>query len=272
MRSPFPGMDPYLERYWGDVGGSLAVTAKVTLNRQLAGDLVARNDRRLIPDPASPGSDPVRQPFVQILDTADGNRVVTVVEFLSPSNKTDTAARASYRAKQGECLEARTSLVEVDLTRAGHRRLLMDMNSIPAERRGEYMVSVWRAYTGFGRREGYGLPLRERLPGVRVPLRNGDPDIVLDLQSLVDQAYEAGAYGRALDYGRPLDEPLAADDAAWADGAAAGGGATDLTGRQPRWPTHPIPRCCRRRPCSRSSSSGSAGVPSRSSTATGSSR
>ena len=113
----------------------------------------------------------------------------------------------------------RTSLVEVDLTRAGHRRLLMDMNSIPAERRGEYMVSVWRAYTGkFGRREGYGLPLRERLPGVRVPLRNGDPDIVLDLQSLVDQAYEAGAYGRALDYVRPLDVPLAVDDAAWADG------------------------------------------------------
>ena len=219
MRSPFPGMDPYLERYWGDVGGSLAVTAKVGLNRQLTGDLVARNDRRLTSDPDSPDSDPLRQPFVQILDTADGNRVVTVIEFLSPSNKVYRAARESYRAKQEECLEGRTSLVEVDLTRAGHRRLLMDMNSIPAERRGEYRVSVWRAYTGkFGRREGYGLPLRERLPGIRIPLRNGDPDIVLDLQSLVDQAYEAGAYGRALDYRRPLDEPLAADDAAWADG------------------------------------------------------
>ncbi len=219
MRSPFPGMDPYLDRYWGDVGGSLAVTAKVALNDQLTAGLVARTDRRLTADPTSPSSDPIRQPFVQILDTADGNRVVTVIEFLSPSNKTDNAARQSYRAKQNECLEARTSLVEVDLTRAGHRRLLMDMNSIPAERRGEYMVSVWRAYTGkFGRREGYGLKLRERLPGIRIPLRNGDPDIVLDLQSLVDQAYEAGAYGRALDYRRPLDEPLAADDAAWADG------------------------------------------------------
>ena len=93
----------------------------------------------------------------------------------------------------------------------------MDMLSIPAERRGEYMVSVWRAYTGkFGRREGYGLPLRERLPGIRIPLRNGDPDVVLNLQSLVDQAYEAGAYGRSLDYTRPLDHPLSADDAAWA--------------------------------------------------------
>ena len=161
----------------------------------------------------------VTESFVQILDTADGSRVVTVIEFLSPSNKTDTAARASYRAKQNECLEARTSLVEVDLTRAGHRQLLMDMNSIPAGRRGEYMVSVWRAYTAkFGRREGYGLPLRERLPGVRIPLRNGDPDVVLDLQSLVDLAYEAGAYGRSLDYARPLDVPLSPDDAEWAYG------------------------------------------------------
>jgi hypothetical protein len=152
------------------------------------------------PCPASPDSDPERQPFVQILDTADGNRVVTVIEFLSPSNKIDKASRESDRAKQEQCLEARTSLVEVDLTHAGYRRLLMDTNSIPAERSGEYLVSVWRAYTGkFGRREGYGLKLRDRLPGIRIPLRNGDPDVVLDLQSLIDQAYEAGAYGRSLD-------------------------------------------------------------------------
>ena len=257
MRSPFPGMDPYLERYRGDVHSSMVTFAKVAIQRQLGGDLIARSEDRVyiddedslrrqirIPDvrvvqqgiadiPFQPASgvaiaeptvlevegDEVAESFVQILDTADGNRVVTVIEFLSPSNKTDTAGRASYRAKQDECLEARTSLVEVDLTRAGQRRLLMDMLSLPAGRRGEYMVSVWRAYTGkFGRREGYGLALRDRLPGVRIPLRKGDPDVILDLQSLVDQAYEAGAYGRALDYARPLDVPLEADDAAWADG------------------------------------------------------
>ena len=257
MRSPFPGMDPYLERYWGDVHDSMVVFAKLAIQRQLGGNLIARSEDRVyiddedalrrqirIPDvrvveqgiadvPFLPAAgvavaeptilevegDEVTESFVQILDTADGNRVVTVIEFVSPSDKTETAGRTSYRAKQNECLEARTSLVEIDLTRAGHRRLLMDMLSLPAERRGEYLVSVRRAYTGkFGRREGYGLQLRERLPGIRIPLRDGDPDVVLDLQSLVDQAYEAGAYGRALDYRRPLDEPLAADDAAWAAG------------------------------------------------------
>ncbi len=86
MRSPFPGMDPQLKRDWGDVGGSLAVTAKVALDRELGGD-------------PSAGSD---------------------------------------------------------------RRLLMDTFSLPAGWRGEYRVSVWRAYTGkVGRREGYGLRLRD---------------------------------------------------------------------------------------------------------------
>ena len=247
MPSPFPGMDPYLERYWGDVHSSLVTLAKVALQRQLCGDLVARSEDRVYADDADAlrrqmrslgfpnrsatgvavakptiitiGSDDITESFVQILDTADGNHVVTVIEFLSPSNKLYRAPRESYRAKQEECLEARTSLVEVDLIRAGRRRLLMDMLSLPAERRGEYMVSVWRAYTGkFGRREGYGLRLRDRLPGIRVPLQNGDPDIILDLQSLVDQAYEAGAYGRSLDYTRELDPPLSPNDAAWADG------------------------------------------------------
>ena len=268
MRSPFPGMDPYLERYWGDVHSGLVFLAKADIQRQLGGNLIARSGDRVyiddedamrrqirIPDvrvveqgafdvPFLPAGgvavaeptilevegDEVTESFVQILDAADGNRVVTVIEFLSPSDKTEKAGRESYRAKQNECVEARASLVEVDLTRAGHRRLLMDMLSLPAERRGEYMVSVWRAYTGkFGRREGYGLRLRERLPGIRIPLRHGDPDVVLDLQSLVDQAYDAGAYGRALDYRRPLDEPLDPEDAAWADGLLRAAGRVGAT-------------------------------------------
>jgi hypothetical protein len=257
MKSPFPGMDPYLERYWGDVHDSLVFLAKAAIQRQLGGDLIARSEDRVyiddedalrrqmrVPDvrvveqgitdipflPASGvalaeptvievESDDVTESFVQILDMADGGRVVTVIEFVSPANKLYKAARESYQDKQGECLQTRTSLVEVDLTRAGRRQLLTDMVQLPAERRGDYMVSVYRAYSGkHGRREGYGLRLREPLLGIRIPLRAGDPDIVLDLQSMVDQAYEAGAYGRSLDYTRPLDPPLSADDAAWAEG------------------------------------------------------
>ena len=42
VRSPFPGMDPYLERYWGDIHTSLVVYARNQLNAQLPDDLQAR--------------------------------------------------------------------------------------------------------------------------------------------------------------------------------------------------------------------------------------
>lgn len=263
MTSPFPGMDPYLERHWGDVHSSIITFSKVALQRQLGGGLVARSEERIyiddeealrrqarIPDVrvvengisdipvrangavalAEPvvlavDSDPVTERFVQIIDATDGGRVVTVIEFVSPSNKLFKAARESYKDKQGECFQSRVSLVEVDLTRAGHRELLVHDNELPAEKRGEFLVSVYRAYSGrHGRREAYGLKLRERLPGIRIPLRSGDPDIVLDLQSLIDQSYEAGAYGRTLDYTRPCDPPLEGDDAAWSDGVLRAAG------------------------------------------------
>ena len=42
MPSPFPGMDPFLESYWGDVHTSLTTYARDQLNRQLPTDLRAR--------------------------------------------------------------------------------------------------------------------------------------------------------------------------------------------------------------------------------------
>jgi len=42
VRSPFPGMDPYLERYWGDIHTRLMVYASNQLNAQLPDDLQAR--------------------------------------------------------------------------------------------------------------------------------------------------------------------------------------------------------------------------------------
>jgi Protein of unknown function (DUF4058) len=50
------------------------------------------------------------------------------------------------------------------------------------------------------RHEFYLLPLRKRLPAIRVPLRRTDPDVALDLQVLVDQVCERGRYGSVIDY------------------------------------------------------------------------
>ena len=51
--------------------------------------------------------------------------------------------------------------------------------------------------------EFYVLPLRERLPAIRVPLRRTDLDAALDLQVLIDQCYERGRYASVIDYTPP---------------------------------------------------------------------
>ena len=40
MHSPFPGMDPYLERYWRDVHASLLIYARDQLEDQLPNNLI----------------------------------------------------------------------------------------------------------------------------------------------------------------------------------------------------------------------------------------
>ena len=47
MPSPFPGMDPYLESYWGDVHTRLMANASRKINLELPDDLQARVEEGL---------------------------------------------------------------------------------------------------------------------------------------------------------------------------------------------------------------------------------
>jgi hypothetical protein len=77
------------------------------------------------------------------------------------------------------------------------------------------MICVYRA-TEPDQREIYPIPLRGRLPSIRVPLRPSDPDAVLALQPLIDQAFERGKYW-LMDYQRDLQPTLSKSDAEWAE-------------------------------------------------------
>src|SRR4051794_10991392 len=48
MKSPFPGMDPYLERYWLSVHNKLITYMSDELNAQLPGDLRAEMTERVL--------------------------------------------------------------------------------------------------------------------------------------------------------------------------------------------------------------------------------
>src|SRR5438093_5157102 len=123
MQSPFPGMDPYLERHWGDVHHSLITYARDQLREVLPKDLRARVEERVFVE--SPDiveiDDPATEGYIEIIDASSGGRVVTVIEVLSPANKVAGDGQEKYLQKRQELRDAKVSLVEIDLIRAGNR-------------------------------------------------------------------------------------------------------------------------------------------------------
>ena len=63
----------------------------------------------------------------------------------------------------------------------------------------------------------YPISLQNRLPVIPIPLLPGDPDTTLDLQAVLDHAYDFGPYLKEVAYGEdPIIPPLTAEQAGWA--------------------------------------------------------
>jgi hypothetical protein len=248
-------MDPYLESHWRDVHASLIIYARDTLQGVLPGALRARVEERvlletpqglgdhpLFPDvrvveyaskrglqarPA-PGAavaepliveidlEPTTEPFLEIIDRESGNRVVTVIEFLSPSNKSPGPNRKQYLRKQRKVLSSNANLVEIDLNRYGPHTLAFPLEHVKPAGRTLYMASVRRA-TRRDEAQVYPMPLWNRLPIISIPLRSNDADVPLDLQALVEQCYRNGAYEGTLNYAVDPEPPLVGAEKEWAD-------------------------------------------------------
>lgn len=254
MPSPFPGMDPYLENpgFWPDVHATLIAETRNILNVRLRPSYMARIEERvyisdehdpgrkvIVPDvrilEREPGSgttastggaavlECVAQPIeattmldehihesrIAIVDLED-RMVVAVLEILSPTNKLPgSAGEANYLEKRREVLRTRTHLVEIDLLR-GPRPFSVGQQLPPHD----YLVHVSRAGN---RPRGTLWPIRlkQRLPVIPIPLKAGDPDAKLDLQEVLNTAYDRAGYDLAVDYRREPVPPLEGELAAW---------------------------------------------------------
>ncbi|MFN3690479.1 MAG: DUF4058 family protein [Fimbriimonadales bacterium] len=256
MAYPFPGMNPYLEsrRYWNDFHTSLMTYIRNRLQAQIRPRYVARLEERIYveeggreiqPDVtvlrtkerASSGATLLEAPYdppqvlhveeelhteayVQILDRDHGLRLVTVIEVLSPTNKEpNTKGRALYLRKQGEILKSEVHLVEIDLLRGGEYTLAPPYSKVVAQlgTQWHYLISVSRADDPHNFWL-YPRSVRERLPTIPIPLAVGDGFARLEMQALVEQCYEDGAYEATLDYREPPPPPpFSAEDLAWID-------------------------------------------------------
>jgi hypothetical protein len=247
-----PRHDPWLEEFWQDVHATLLVYARDQLNAELPPGLQARVDERLaiaaeegkartyVPDvaiaeswdrPSGPvlGQEGARvaaaePPIVDFgeevlrrLEIVDSRaHVITAIEVLSPSNKADLDAVLNCRRERNDYLRGGISIVEIDLLRGG-TWILPDRSMLKPVPPGRvcYHACVTRP-PWWSRHEFYVLPLRERLPTIRVPLRRTNPDVALDLQLLIDDCYERGRHAAAINYAKALSFPLPDDESAWA--------------------------------------------------------
>jgi hypothetical protein len=166
-----------------------------------------------------------REPFVEIVHAA-GDEVVTVIEVLSPANKTPGEGHRIYRRKQQEILDSPAHLIEIDLLSEGLLTVAISEEGRASLPRHRYLVSVKRAPERY-RFEVYPIPLQRRLPRVRVPLREPDPDVMLDLQATFTRCYDNGGYADFVDYRQPPPASLSPEEAAWVDGLLQGKGLCD---------------------------------------------
>ncbi|MFO0851641.1 MAG: DUF4058 family protein [Gemmataceae bacterium] len=245
MPSPFPGMNPYLERpaKWDSFHPNFISTAHFQLAAQVRPRyLVSIETRLYIHEPPAENrffgtSDlglthpPVREsgtgatstlvaPMYVTLPQAvevervgalvirdrDGDEVVTVIELLSRANKYAGPDREQYLAKRREVLRSPVHFVEIDLLRGGPR-------TPPNEGlKCDYCAIVSRAEER-PRAGVWAWRLRDPLPVLPIPLR--DSEARLDLKAAIDRLYDEGVYAPFL-YDHQPEPPLRADDAAWA--------------------------------------------------------
>lgn len=246
MPSPFPGMNPYLERQfeWDSFHNHFLIECLKRLVPQIGTGYVVRSNTRLyIHEPSaeerrffaqadvaisgqpsagaavatSTLSAPQYRTIPACVETERSNYleirsrddvVVTVIELLSRSNKLNQSDRDTFIAKRYELIRSDVNYVELNLLRAGP--------PLPFEPpiRGPYYAAVSRSDDR--KRVGtWEWGIRDPLPKIPVPLRKPDGDAILDLKPILDTVVDEGGYAFSIYAHRP-DPPLTPEDETWA--------------------------------------------------------
>ena len=254
MPNPFPGMDPFLEEpaLWSSVHNRLITYTADLLNRRMPAGYIATIEERvfLLEPPTSRypdvhvvknprkrtgiaagtsavalmNADPAveidfppsefREPFIEIHLGRKPGTLIAVLEVISPTNKNPGDGRDLYLEMQEELLGSKTHLLEIDLLRAGRHTVAVARDRLDGNG-WDYLVCLHKG----GWRNKYHIwpvPLPKRLPRIAVPLAGNDPDVVVDLQSLLNQCYDAGRFEDRLDY-RNGCPPLSRKNAKWVE-------------------------------------------------------
>jgi hypothetical protein len=256
MRSPFPGVDPYLEHpaYWPDFHAGFITYARdnmldalpetydarieesvrlVTVESERAvgarGDVTITRDMTL-PRPSSgaPGTVTL-EPIVAVLPkpVVEEVREIRIQILRLPEREVVTVIELLSPANKAGTGRQEYLLKRAELS--AHQVNLVELDLLVGGQRvptpeplppGDCfaIVSRWMPKPIC---EMYGWSIRHPLPRIRVPLKHPDPDILFDLGAVFETTYERGRYQRMISYSKPPHAPLSGDDMKWATQLAA---------------------------------------------------
>ncbi|MBG1269601.1 DUF4058 family protein [Nostoc sp. WHI] len=252
MPSPFPGMNPYLEdpALWQKVHKRLIVAIADSLSPLLRPKYIVDIEERVyqtsgedallvgIPDVAVqrqksvinsetanvaivsppveamtvtvPMLETVRESYLEVREVAT-REVVTVIEVLSPKNKRPGEGRRVYERKRQRVLGSFTNLVEIDLLRDGKPMLVFGDGT-----QNDYRILVCRG-KNLPQADLYAFNLQDVIPSFPLPLRTGDSEPLVDLQSLLAGIYDRASYDLVINYSQEPALQLSEQNAVWVD-------------------------------------------------------
>lgn len=208
MPSPFPGMDPYLEdlALWPAFQQQF-VRCLYELQRPALGD---RYQLRTVTRTHGRANS---EDYLEVRRKSDAAELVTLVDIVSPANKSTPEGREAYLQTRRAAKEAGANIVEIDLVLQGAPLLDYSRENMP---KWHYAVTVTRSSQP-ERYEVYPSTLDKRLPRFRLPLAADERDVVVDLQVALARTYVECGAGKKIDYARDPGVPVGEEDRAWLD-------------------------------------------------------
>jgi hypothetical protein len=138
------------------------------------------------------------------------DRVISVVDIVSPANRATTKGRQEYKKKRDEYRKLNANLIELELVLQGATCLDISSEGLPEF---DYAVSVCRARQQ-DRYEIYTTTLQKRLPRIRLPLAADDRDLIVDLQAVFTRCHDR-FFAAKIDYQKDPPMLLKEPDYKW---------------------------------------------------------
>jgi Protein of unknown function (DUF4058) len=251
MKSPFPGMNPWLEGYiWPDVHNHLAGVIKEMLAPQIAPKYVARLAIASIKDYHPEYEMGITYPDIEINKRNNmvqepvmayglGRTVVTEPTYISPfklpieqkisvveirdaaKNKLVTAIEivSPVNKRNPNLIDYRKKID--DLHRSGVHIVEIDLlrrgtrTFYPDLYKAHYQMSLLRA--GTHNAAIWAVDVKDELPVLPIPLLAPDPDAILDIGKALEIIWERSLYYLSIDYKKdPIPPPVFSEqDTAW---------------------------------------------------------